>query len=103
MNLWRGFNFHKVWGEKKKTLDIFFRILTLHLDVTKVIYSLMNARKRIVLKTVLKFTLKQLRYLLPNSATHTHTHQQGPTNICSHITTELITHRCTIINHFNKV
>ena len=74
MNLQQGFNFHKVWGQKKKTSDIFFRILTLHLDVTKVIYSLMNAPKRIVLKTVLKFTLKQLRYLLPNSATHTHTH-----------------------------
>ena len=29
-------------------------------------------------------------------------HQQGPTNICSHITTELITHRCTIIGYFNK-
>ena len=32
----------------------------------------------------------------------THTHQQGPTNICSHITTELITHRCTINDDFNK-
>ena len=29
---------------------------------------------------------------LPNSATYIH--QQGPTNICSHITTDLITHRC---------
>ena len=25
-----------------------------------------------------------------------------PTIICSHITTELITHRCTIIGYFNK-
>jgi len=25
------------------------------------------------------------------------------TNISSHITTDLITHRCTIIDHFNKV
>jgi len=32
--------------------------------------------------------------LLPNSATYTH--QQGPTNICSHITTELTTHRCIL-------
>ena len=24
-------------------------------------------------------------------------HQQGPTNICSHITTDLITHHCTTI------
>jgi len=30
--------------------------------------------------------------VLLNSATYTH--QQGPTNICSHITNELITHRC---------
>jgi len=37
---------------------------------------------------------------VPNSATYTH--QQGPTSICSHITTNLITHRCTIIDHFNK-
>jgi len=38
---------------------------------------------------------------LPNSATYAC--QPGPTNIRSHITTELITHRCTIINYFNKV
>jgi len=38
--------------------------------------------------------------LLLNSATYTH--QQGPTNICSHITTELIAHQCTIIGYFNK-
>jgi len=25
------------------------------------------------------------------------------TNICNHITTELIIHRCTIIDYFNKV
>jgi hypothetical protein len=31
-----------------------------------------------------------------------YTHQQGSTNICSHITTELITHQCTIIVYFNK-
>jgi thiamine phosphate synthase YjbQ (UPF0047 family) len=68
----------------------------------------------IVLKTMLKFILKQLRHvsvqsqyvalfgirLLPKSATYTH--QQGPTNIYSHITTELTTHRCTIIGYFNK-
>ena len=29
-------------------------------------------------------------------------HQQGPTNKCSHNTTELITHRYTIIGYFNK-
>ena len=38
--------------------------------------------------------------LLPNSATYTH--QQGPTNICSHVTTELITHLYIIIGYFNK-
>jgi len=27
---------------------------------------------------------------------------KGPTNICSYITTELITHPCTIIGYFNK-
>ena len=43
-----------------------------------------------VCRTVRKHTL------LPDSATHTHTHQQGPTNICIHIT-ELITHRLTIL------
>jgi len=31
-----------------------------------------------------------------------HTHQQGSTNICSHITTELLAHCCTIIVYFNK-
>jgi hypothetical protein len=34
--------------------------------------------------------------LLPNSAMYTH--QQGPTNICSHITT----HRCILIGYFNN-
>jgi hypothetical protein len=38
--------------------------------------------------------------LLPNSATYTH--NKGTTNICSH-TTDLIIHRCTIIDCFNKV
>jgi hypothetical protein len=33
--------------------------------------------------------------LLPNSVTYTH--QQGPTNICSHITTELTTHQCILV------
>jgi len=54
----------------------------------------MNAQV-IVLKTILKFTL------LPNTATYAL--QQGPTNICSNITTGLITHQCTIIDYFNKV
>jgi len=65
--------------------------------------------KWIVLRTILKFTfkfkLKQLPTcfgafpklgLLPNSATYTH--RQGPTNICSHITT----HRCILIGWFNN-
>ena len=39
--------------------------------------------------------------LLPNIAIYTH--QQGPTNICCQITTQLITHRCTVIYYFNKV
>jgi len=37
--------------------------------------------------------------ILPNSATYTH--QQGPTDICSHITTELTTNRCILIGYFN--
>jgi hypothetical protein len=69
----------------------------LHFDTIKVHYSPTNAQM-IVLKTVSKFTLKQLRHvsvqshhlqgaLLLNSATHTSTR-----NICSHITTDLIIH-----------
>jgi len=38
--------------------------------------------------------------LVPNSATYTH--QQGPTNICSHIITELITNGCILIYCFNN-
>jgi len=30
------------------------------------------------------------------------TNTSVPINICSHITTELITHRCTVIGYFNK-
>ena len=83
-----------------------------------VIHQLMQ--KLIVLKAIikctLKLTLKQLRHisvqshrrqgayyscllkfsLPPSSATYTH--QQGPTNICSHIKT----HRCNLINYFNN-
>ena len=33
---------------------------------------------------------------------HTHIHQQGPTNIYSHITTELTTHRCVLIDYFKN-
>jgi len=41
----------------------FFRCLTVHLDIIKVffIYKLMH--KRIALKKILKFTLKQLRHI----------------------------------------
>jgi hypothetical protein len=38
--------------------------------------------------------------LLPNIATYTH--QQGPTNICSHITTVLTTHQYILIDYFNN-
>jgi len=34
------------------------------------------------------------RSLQPNGATYTH--QQGPTNVCSHTTTILPTHRCIL-------
>jgi len=55
----------------------------MHLDTTKILYSPMNAQ------------------VLPNSA-NIHIYKDT-TYICSHITTELITHRCTIIDCFNKV
>ena len=38
--------------------------------------------------------------LVPNSATYTN--QPGPANICSHIATDLVTHRSTLLNYFNK-
>ena len=38
--------------------------------------------------------------LLPNSTTYRH--QQGPTNICSHTTTVLTTHRCILMDCFNN-
>jgi hypothetical protein len=49
--------------------------------------------KWIVLETILKFYIK---ILLPNSTTYTH--QQGPTNIYSHITTR----RFILIGYFNN-
>jgi hypothetical protein len=67
-----------------------------------------------ILKLTLKLTLKQLQHvsvqshhhqrahyscllkLLPNSATYTH--QQGPTIICTHVTT----HRWILIGYFNS-
>jgi len=49
--------------------------------------------------TILRERIIRACSLLPNSATE---HTKGPTNICSHITTELNTHRCTIIGYFNK-
>ena len=42
-------------------------------------------------------------YVALFGSTAIHTHQKGPTNICSHITTDLITDRCIIIDYFNKV
>ena len=66
--------------------------------------------KKTILKCTLKFTTKQLRhvsvqlhhhqgahylYLLLSNVT-TNIHQQGPTNIRSHITTVLSTHRCKL-------
>jgi len=37
---------------------------------------------------------------MPNSATYIH--QQGPTNICSHITTVLTTNQCILMEYFNN-
>jgi hypothetical protein len=80
------------------------------------IYSPTDAKVSCLKKTILKFTLKQLRHvsvqlhhkgahylyllklqllkqsikILPNSATYIH--QRGPNNIRSHITTVLTTH-----------
>jgi len=36
------------------------------------------------------------------SRTVRHTHNKDTTNICSHITTHLITHRCNIIDYFKN-
>ena len=113
------------------------------LILSKFFYSPTDAQV-IVLRTILKFTLKQLRHVsvqsyhlqgaqylcllklhfvkMINYGTSVcgdvgayigrsllvyvcctvrkyNLHQQGPTNICTHITT----HRCTIIDHFNNV
>jgi len=42
----------------------------------------------------------QVSCLQPNSATYIH--QQGTSNICSHITTVLTTNRCILVDYFNK-
>jgi len=48
-----------------------------------------------------------ISYAFPDSVyfrTVQHTHiNKDTTNICSHITTDLITHQCNIIDPFNKV
>jgi len=77
-------------------------------------YSLIDVQA-IILKTILKFTLKQLRHvsvqshhlqgahysrLIANSAPYIH--QQGPTNKCSHTSTVLITQRCILMDYFNN-
>jgi hypothetical protein len=69
----------------------FFHIRTVRCDIIKVFYSPTNVQV-IVLKTILTFTF--------TFTWHTVNHCR-PTNICSHVTTELITHQCTIIVYFN--
>jgi hypothetical protein len=82
-------------GGCKDDLSIIFTYIPCILILSKFfIHQLMH--KRTVLKTILKFTLKLTFSLLPHSTTYTH--QQGPTNICSPITT----HRCILIGYFNN-
>ena len=46
-------------------------------------------------------TLRLVAQLLNHYATSTHTNKDT-TNICSHTTTLLTTHRCTIMDYFNR-
>jgi len=58
----------------------FFHIRTVHLDIIKVIYTPTNAQVT-VLKTILKFTLKQLRHVSVRSY-----HLQGAHYSCFKVT-----------------
>jgi len=49
-----------LFSSDRKNILIYFHIRTLHLDIIKFVYSPKNAQV-IVLKTILKFTLKYLR------------------------------------------
>ena len=60
----------------QKIFTFFFRIRTVHRDIIQVFYSPTNAQV-IVLKTVLKFTLKQLRHVSVQSH-----HPQGAHYSC---------------------
>jgi len=80
-------------------------VLNMNTDQSFIIsfYSPTNA-KVIVLKTILKFTLKQLRHVSVQSTSeqcNIHKTNKDTTNICSHINIDLIIHRCTIIDYIN--
>ena len=79
-------------GEKKRQhcQTYFFTFVPCILMSTKLFIHQTNAQMK-CLKNNIKIYIKTALTLLPNSATHTH--QQGPTSIRSHITTELMTHR----------
>jgi len=49
-------------SSKTSNIKFFFYICTLHLDTIKVYYSPTNAQV-IILKTVLKFTVKELQHI----------------------------------------
>ena len=63
------------WSQIKKHSTDNFHIRTMHLDIIKVFYSPTNAQV-IVLKTILKFTLKQLRHVSVQSHHHQGAHYQ---------------------------
>jgi len=73
-----------------------FYIRTMHLDTIKVFfYSPTNAQMCRCVYVALFYS---------RTVRHTGTHNdQDATNIRSHITADLIIHRCTIVDCFNKV
>jgi hypothetical protein len=70
----------------------------LHIDILKVFYSPTDAKVN-CLQNNFKIYIKTDIKTTPNIATYTY--QQGPINICSHVTTELTTQRCILIGCFN--
>jgi hypothetical protein len=52
----------------------FFYIQTVHLDIIKVFYSPTDAQVIVLKKTILKFTLKQLRHVSVQSHHHQGAH-----------------------------
>jgi len=77
-----------------------------HLDIIKVNFS-QTAAQAIVLKNNIKIYIKTaptcFGAVIPPSWSILSVIHYRPTNICSHITTNSIVHRCTITDYFKKV